>query len=96
MSRIVIFARYFVELNWSGLQIAYQRSMEMQVSVSTDTLTEMLWFGFDLLWLVCFSFSPCFSWRKSIGFDWIGQNWGADLGAKVCETKTSPECSEAR
>lgn len=39
---IVILARYLVELNSSGLQIAYQRSNEIQVRVRTDTLTEML------------------------------------------------------
>lgn len=42
MSAMVIFARDLVEQNLSGLQMAYQRSIEMQVSVKTDTLTEML------------------------------------------------------
>lgn len=45
MSRIVTLARDLVEQNSRGLQMAYQRSIEMQVSVSTETPTEMVWIG---------------------------------------------------
>lgn len=43
INTIVILARYFVELNSRGLQMAYQRSIEIQVRVKTETLTEMLY-----------------------------------------------------
>lgn len=42
ISPMVTFALNLVEQNSSGLQMAYQRSMEMQVSVRTETLTEVL------------------------------------------------------
>lgn len=42
MSPMVDLARDLLELNFNGRQMANQRSIEMQVSVSTDTLTEML------------------------------------------------------
>lgn len=46
MSKMVSLARLLVELNWRGLQMAYQRSIEMQVNVKTETLTEMLFYYF--------------------------------------------------
>lgn len=39
---MITFARDFVELNSNGLQIAYHRSHDIQVSVKTDTLTDMV------------------------------------------------------
>lgn len=40
---ILLRARLAVLLNISGWQIAYQRSWAMQLSVSTETETEMVW-----------------------------------------------------
>lgn len=38
-----IFARVVVDLNFNGKQIAYHRSTEMKVRVSTETATETVW-----------------------------------------------------
>lgn len=43
MISIAVLARPVVDLNLSGKQIAYQRSTEMKVSVSTDTITDTDW-----------------------------------------------------
>lgn len=40
MTMIAVLARPVVDLNLSGKQMAYQRSTDMNVSVSTDTATE--------------------------------------------------------
>lgn len=40
---ILLRARLAVLLNIRGWQIAYQRSWAMQLSVSTETDTEMVW-----------------------------------------------------
>lgn len=40
---ILLRARLAVLLNISGWQIAYQRSWAMQLSVNTETETEMVW-----------------------------------------------------
>ena len=40
MISIAVFARLVVDLNLRGKQIAYQRSTDMNVSVSTDTVTD--------------------------------------------------------
>jgi hypothetical protein len=40
MMMMAVFARPVVDLNLSGKQMAYQRSTEMKVSVSTDTATD--------------------------------------------------------
>ena len=40
MIRMAVLARPVVDLNLSGKQMAYQRSTEMNVSVSTDTVTD--------------------------------------------------------
>jgi hypothetical protein len=37
---IAVLARPVVDLNFNGWQMAYQRSMEIDVSVMTDTVTE--------------------------------------------------------
>lgn len=43
MTTILLRALLAVLLNISGWQIAYQRSWAMQLSVRTDTETEMVW-----------------------------------------------------
>lgn len=43
MIMIDIFARVVVDLNFNGKQIAYQRSTEMNVNVSTETATDTVW-----------------------------------------------------
>lgn len=43
MTTILLRALLAVLLNISGWQIAYQRSWAMQLSVKTDTETEMVW-----------------------------------------------------
>lgn len=40
MRKMAFLARLVVDLNLSGKQMAYQRSTEMKVSVSTDTVTD--------------------------------------------------------
>jgi len=40
MIMMAVLARPVVDLNFSGWQMAYQRSMEIDVSVITDTVTE--------------------------------------------------------
>lgn len=43
MATMLFLARFAVLLNFSGWQIAYQRSRAMKLSVSTDTDTETVW-----------------------------------------------------
>lgn len=40
MTMMAVLARPVVDLNFSGWQMAYQRSMEIDVSVITETVTE--------------------------------------------------------
>lgn len=40
MTKMAVLAREVVDLNLSGKQMAYQRSTEMNVRVSTDTVTD--------------------------------------------------------
>lgn len=40
---IAVLARLVVDLNLRGKQMAYQRSTEMKVRVSTDTATDTVW-----------------------------------------------------